>query len=75
MAVQTAVGHLVVSSRAPVWGASLQLYGVRAVRVSFKSCPRVGGIRFLLIIYPALKSFKSCPRVGGIRRGAIRKSL
>ena len=53
-------GHLVieaefrlcikVSSRAPVWGASLQNARIRAEVVSFKSCPRVGGILFLFVL-------------------------
>ena len=33
-----------VSSRAPVWGASLRNTAASTMRVSFKSCPRVGGI-------------------------------
>ena len=34
-----------VSSRAPVWGASKKPFLSRPIGVSFKSCPRVGGIR------------------------------
>ena len=37
-------GHLRVSSRAPVWGASCAGASLRPCRC-FKSCPRVGGIR------------------------------
>ena len=34
----------VVSSRAPVWGASRSQATEKLVTESFKSCPRVGGI-------------------------------
>ena len=34
-----------VSSRAPVWGASSAARGNEILIGSFKSCPRVGGIK------------------------------
>ena len=34
----------IVSSRAPVWGASIGKGGYTKCQKSFKSCPRVGGI-------------------------------
>ena len=70
-------GHLVkaaclasgpgVSSRAPVWGASWPGWRPSGRPISFKSCPRVGGI--ITKDYHQLwgwRCFKSCPRVGGI---------
>ena len=56
-----------VSSRAPVWGASYAQSGGCVVRPGFKSCPRVGGIRFRCLRPWDQLSFKSCPRVGGIK--------
>ena len=55
-----------VSSRAPVWGASLSGLYFSHSSTGFKSCPRVGGIHLALIVAAAASSFKSCPRVGGI---------
>ena len=37
-----------------------------AILLSFKSCPRVGGIKFPTEVRDWFKRFKSCPRVGGI---------
>ena len=57
---------ILVSSRAPVWGASTEDTNHALRQSRFKSCPRVGGI------YGGEKGpgfgycFKSCPRVGGI---------
>ena len=55
-----------VSSRAPVWGASKKPFLSRPIGVSFKSCPRVGGISASISKSSLLHGFKSCPRVGGI---------
>ena len=57
---------LSVSSRAPVWGASADHLLKKAIRRSFKSCPRVGGIDGASAPPKPLFCFKSCPRVGGI---------
>ena len=62
-----------VSSRAPVWGAS-SCRPRDTCHNCFKSCPRVGGIRLILRPASPYTSFKSCPRVGGIRR-SCRSSL
>ena len=67
-----------VSSRAPVWGASKKPFLSRPIGVSFKSCPRVGGIPYFFAKVSIPWRFKSCPRVGGIgeaaglRRGSCR---
>ena len=34
--------------------------------LGFNSCPREGGILFLIPIASEIKSFNSCPREGGI---------
>ena len=57
-----------VSSRAPVWGASAFMRTETQKHASFKSCPRVGGIRVIIEPEPPRPSFKSCPRVGGIQQ-------
>ena len=44
MALSISTPAAVVSSRAPVWGASHVLPEVVVVDTRFKSCPRVGGI-------------------------------
>ena len=59
-----------VSSRAPVWGASTASKVRVFVAVSFKSCPRVGGISTNLTEFRLHRCFKSCPRVGGIPCGS-----
>ena len=56
-----------VSSRAPVWGASLRFLHNVFCRNGFKSCPRVGGISPAMNVSGVYLGFKSCPRVGGIR--------
>ena len=56
-----------VSSRAPVWGASVSRPGACSLLPGFKSCPRVGGIAGLQAPQPVGIGFKSCPRVGGIK--------
>ena len=55
-----------VSSRAPVWGASSFEERGGNYGKSFKSCPRVGGIREADNQEADYHGFKSCPRVGGI---------
>ena len=55
-----------VSSRAPVWGASCVFFDVPFIRLCFKSCPRVGGIPCMYSKHYEQNCFKSCPRVGGI---------
>ena len=65
---------LSVSSRAPVWGASL-IYPVFVLGTSVSSRAPVWGASFFNATFIcARRSFKSCPRVGGIvdiRSGAI----
>ena len=36
------------------------------IQISFKSCPRVGGILHPCKLHHCYRCFKSCPRVGGI---------
>ncbi len=60
-----------VSSRAPVWGASTGSITSPTPKVSFKSCPRVGGIEDSPQSFPQSCRFKSCPRVGGILMGML----
>ena len=62
--------RLIVSSRAPVWGASRSLRK-QDVLVCFKSCPRVGGIGSANAPRCLRQGFKSCPRVGGIQHAEI----
>ena len=68
-----------VSSRAPVWGASLNSASPSMPIFGFKSCPRVGGIGGICPASVARGRFKSCPRVGGIATavsvGLIRKAF
>ena len=59
---------LIVSSRAPVWGASNRGQADRVAGGRFKSCPRVGGILIFRRRVTRNSCFKSCPRVGGIGR-------
>ena len=65
-ATTVTAGINLVSSRAPVWGASDEAGSGGGPSKSFKSCPRVGGIQIQLLEPEILPSFKSCPRVGGI---------
>ena len=60
-----------VSSRAPVWGASSGSSPRLGGALSFKSCPRVGGIATTIGTLRPHERFKSCPRVGGIETGSI----
>ena len=60
--------YLLVSSRAPVWGASTICSAYPSQTAGFKSCPRVGGICDSSRGPRSDCSFKSCPRVGGICR-------
>ena len=57
---------IIVSSRAPVWGAS---YTIRTSNPAccFKSCPRVGGIRQVLGIPKYFCGFQVVPPCGGHR--------
>ena len=59
---------LIVSSRAPVWGASVQSLDLSSGQACFKSCPRVGGILLPDDTTVPDSGFKSCPRVGGIQK-------
>ena len=56
---------MAVSSRAPVWGASLGIFAARPVGPSFKSCPRVGGIRRACSRKYFMVAFQVVPPCGG----------
>ena len=60
-----------VSSRAPAWGASALGYYQQRAALSFKSCPRMGGIRHLLSTQGAASiRFQVVPPHGGHRWGS-----
>ena len=63
--------RLIVSSRAPVWGASRSLRK-QDVLVCFKSCPRVGGIRTVSRIVVSVRVSSRAPVWGASdnRKGA-----
>ena len=65
------IDPLLVSSRAPVWGASRVKNARRTVSHRFKSCPRVGGILPRQRGSGRTTRFKSCPRVGGIHHSGL----
>ena len=54
-----------VSSRAPVWGASLDPGQIGELRLSFKSCPRVGGIASCASSFWLVMMFQVVPPCGG----------
>ena len=54
-----------VSSRAPVWGASEPPPGIWTVTGGFKSCPRVGGIQYALVLCFSITVFQVVPPCGG----------
>ena len=56
-----------VSSRAPVWGASNSWMLWSSKSIGFKSCPRVGGIRGMITVSPAMAMFQVVPPCGGHR--------
>ena len=58
-------GRRPVSSRAPVWGASNIVDDLRDLVVSFKSCPRVGGITLRVRRDKAHTAFQVVPPCGG----------
>ena len=61
---------MVVSSRAPVWGASRIRRHITIDQSKFQVVPPCGGHRWHYGYPDAGKRFKSCPRVGGIRSRA-----
>ena len=58
-------GRRAVSSRAPVWGASGSRSNAFCHSPSFKSCPRVGGIRSTWTRTPTHSRFQVVPPCGG----------
>ena len=50
----------------PPYGGHPLLPNATTQNISFKSCPRMGGIKNQLRERSRPKSFKSCPRMGGI---------
>ena len=58
----------VVSSRAPVWGASQPPGRCQRIFSVSSRAPVWGASRELRLFYRSAFGFKSCPRVGGIRR-------
>ena len=55
----------IVSSRAPVWGASVWRTRASCPRIRFKSCPRVGGIICVAMSGMAICPFQVVPPCGG----------
>ena len=66
VSISVCIPDVMVSSRAPVWGASRQNRGHQHRRASFKSCPRVGGIRRRGRRLPHTAQFQVVPPCGGL---------
>ena len=62
---------IIVSSRAPVWGASGDDSCLYAYRKGFKSCPRVGGIALPSLVVSPPISFQVVPPCGGHLEGQV----